>query len=76
MYRHEKTFLWDFILLGCNVLLILFNIMPQINLFWLITWSIIGGIRLVVLVLHQIKWRQIYKLEYEEMKNNNKKDLQ
>lgn len=68
MYRHEKTFLLDFILLSCNVLLILFNIIPEVKLVWLIIWSILCGLRLVVMIIHQIKWHKIYQLETEQLK--------
>ena len=68
MYRHEKTFLLDFILLGCNILLILFNIIPEVKLVWLIIWSILCGLRLVILIIHQIKWHKIYQLETEQLK--------
>ena len=72
MYRHEKTFLLDFILLGSSLLLGFYLL--STNIIWLaILLFIFGGIRMILIVLHQIKWRQIYRLEAEEF-NKHKKD--
>ena len=78
MKRNEREFLLDFILLGLFIILALYNLKLE-NLGWMIGWFVAAGLRLILLVLNQRKWHNIYKAEDErrkELANQNKEDEQ
>ena len=73
MYRHERTLLLDFIFVS---VLVIGTIYALLQNSWLAfgIWLAMSIIRLVILVLHQIKWRLIYAEEAEQLKQNNKEE--
>ena len=70
MYRHEKTFLLDFIFLGIFTLLTVYN---GLQLSWLGfgIWLALAVLRLIMLILHQVKWHYIYKTEASQPAKEN-----
>ena len=72
MYRHEKTFLFDFIVLSILVLGTVYCGLSSSFVYFGI-WLAMAIIKFVILILHQIKWRLIYKEEHAQI-NNNKED--
>lgn len=73
MYRHEKTLLLDFIFVSILVIGTIYALL-QNNWLGFGIWLAMAIIRLVILVLHQIKWRLIYAEEAEQLKQNNNKE--
>ena len=73
MYRHERTLLLDFIFVS---VLVIGTIYALLQNSWLAfgIWLAMSIIRLIILVLHQIKWRLIYAEEAEQLKQNNKEE--
>ena len=73
MYRHERTLLLDFIFVS---VLVIGTIYALLQNSWLAfgIWLAMSINRLIILVLHQIKWRLIYAEEAEQLKQNNKEE--